>query len=243
MNLLLLHGNGGANSRFRLVAELHLERGDRSKTLHLPLLPGFEGRPLVRDKKDEWRPFLEALAHVVSKEAEQEWVFYGHGIGGSILLEWAARNWQYAPEGFQPKQIVLHAPIGASLEHRFFPKLMKPKPVRKLIHWMIYQPWLRKRWKKKLFLHPERIPRDLIVRFFVDYKNCEAFPLFFDLITPSWYRKVQSKLKDQKFYFLWGEKERVVASQYLDYWRRDFPKSDFEIVPGFLLFDSITGVL
>ncbi|MCB0587789.1 MAG: alpha/beta hydrolase, partial [Phaeodactylibacter sp.] len=62
--------------------------------------------------------------------------------------------------------------------------------------------------------------------------TCAAFSLFFDLITPAWYRSVQQFLQDERYYFIWGEKERVVASRFLKYWRKDFPHSTFDIVPG-----------
>lgn len=200
--------------------------------LHFPVLPGFEGRPLLADP-DGWKPFLEALGTTVAGREGEAWLFYGHGIGGSLLLEWAARNWSVAgPASITPQQVVLHSPIGASLQYRFFPKLMRPAPVRQLIRWMVYQPFLQRFWERRLFRHPSKIPEGLRRQFFEDYKRCQAFPVFFDLITPVWYQAVLPRTGDYPFHFLWGDRERVVASRYLRYWQHDFPQAEFELVPG-----------
>lgn len=197
----------------------------------IPQLPGFAGRPLPADAP-YWDQFMLALGKTVAHAPEANWVLYGHGIGGSLLLEWAARNYAL-PDGthLQPEQVILHAPIGASLEHRFFPKLMKPAFIRHFMHWLIYQPAMQSIWEQRLFLYPDQIPADLRRQFFADYRTCAAFPVFFDLITPTWYRQTQQQLQNGTFHFIWGERERVVASKYLAFWERDFPQATVEIIP------------
>ncbi|MEN0003904.1 MAG: alpha/beta hydrolase [Bacteroidota bacterium] len=240
MNLLLVHGNGGANARFQLFTA-KAEAQNAPYTIHLPKLPGFEGRPLP-ETGEPWSWFLEALAEAVEGVAG-EWVYYGHGIGGSILLEWAKRGWRnQAGEAFVPKEVILHGIIGASLQYRFFPKLMKPKLMRNLIHYLISAPFLQQRWEKKLFLYPERIPADLRQQFFADYKRCAAFPVFFDLITPAWYSEVQAAIGNQPFHFLWGSRERVIASKFLAYWKNDFPNARFTIIEGWDHFPMLEQV-
>lgn len=228
-NLLLIHGNGGANARFQLMLEYARTQSPELR-MHLPLLPGFEGRPLP-PSQDVWALFIEALGRVVATAPDEQWILYGHGIGGSMLLEWAARDW-ILPNGktFQPDQIIMHSIIGASLQARWFPKLMKLYPMRRFIHWLIYQPALRPRWEKRLFLEPQNIPAALRTRFFEDYRACAAFEVLFDLITPRWYKKVQAKTHKEPFYFLWGGQERVVAANFLDFWRNDYPAAQFEVV-------------
>lgn len=240
-NLLLLHGNGGATSRFRLFRD-EVTRQEWPIRVVVPELPGFEGRPLP-DTPAGWAPFLEAVAAAVAPYATERWAVYGHGIGGSLLLEWAARGWPL-PDGvpFTPERVLLHAPVGASLQHRFFPRLMRPRPLRSFIHWLIYQPALQTLWERKLFLFPERIPAELRRQFFTDYRQCAAFPVFFDLITPAWYRSVLDRLTAADFHFIWGERERVIASQFVDYWRRDFPAARFTIVPDWDHFPMLEQV-
>ncbi|MCB0566393.1 MAG: alpha/beta hydrolase [Phaeodactylibacter sp.] len=231
--LLLLHGNGGAGARFQPFLQLLGSEAAGHVTALAPKLPGFEGRPLPEGDIG-WTPFLDALQRSVEQAGKDgEWVLYGHGIGGSLLLEWASRGWPLADGSrLEPHRVILHGCIGASLQHRLFPKLMQPKVVRRLMQGLIAWPALQPIWERRLFLHPERIPSGLRRQFFRDYKTCAAFSLFFDLITPAWYQTVQEQLQAEKFYFIWGDKERVVASHFLKYWQQDFPHSTFDVVPG-----------
>jgi len=229
----MLHGNGGASARFQLFREEVL-RNQPDFEVVFPKLPGFEGRPLGMLPADPWQPFLAPLQEQIAHSArETEWVLYGHGIGGSLLLEWAAREWAIPGRpNWKPKGVLLHGCIGASLDKRWFPKLMKPMLLRRLIQELVSWPALRPLWERKLFLEPRTIPEELRQQFFRDYARCEAFPVFFDLIDGAWYERIKRAIGSGSFYFLWGDQERVVASKYLVYWQRDFPNSQFEIVPG-----------
>jgi len=231
-HLLLLHGNGGGRIRFEPFLQLLREHPQAGFEAVLPELPGFDGRPLLA-AAPSWAPFIEALQRTVARRPDARWVFYGHGIGGSLLLEWAKQGWAM-PEGESaaPEKTILHACIGASLEHRFFPKLMRPMPVRRLMQQLIAWPPLRPVWEQRLFQYPQRIPETIRQQFFRDYARCAAFPLFFDLITPGWYRQVQAALAASDFHFIWGSEERVVAAKYLALWQQDFPEATFDIVQG-----------
>lgn len=230
MNVLLIHGNGGANARFDLFKKIHEADPDSGFKLFFPELPGFEGRPLGRADRG-WHIFIEALQKLISNEKEEQWILYGHGIGGSILLEWANIAFQLSQgEDWSPKAVILHAPVGASLSKRWFPKLMKPRAIRSFLHFLIYQKALQPTWERRLFLYPDQIPQAVRDQFFKDYKRCEAFPLFFDLITPEWYKEINEFVHTYPFCFIWGEKERVIASKFVEYWKSDFPNAEFEIV-------------
>lgn len=230
-NILMVHGNGGAKTRFQLFKE-KVDKETVSLGVYLPELPGFEGRPLP-EASDYWTLFLRHLGQIVLSDQKKPWIVYGHGIGGSILLEWAARNWILPDRSFfRPEQVILHGIIGASLEQRLFPKVMKWPPIRHLLHRLIYTPWLQPFWERRLFIDPEAIPKALRDQFFLDYRNCRAFPVFFDLITPAWYRQVQSVTAWESFHFIWGSEERVVAAKFLDYWKKDYPNATFEVVEG-----------
>lgn len=227
--ILMVHGNGGGNSRFTRIRPLLEQPPYQHIRANFPVLPGFEGRPFPSSPPDPWQPFLQAFVSALPA-AHSHWIYYGHGIGGSLLLEWAARGF---PGAAPPRLLLLHAPIGASLEYRFFPKLMRPMPMRRFIHWLIYQPPLQAKWEKRLFLEPDRIPAALRKRFFQDYRHCSAFELFFDLITPAWYQSVLQRLPAQlPIAFWWGSAERVVAAEHLKYWQNDFPNASVQIIDG-----------
>ncbi len=235
----MIHGNGGGKTRFRPFLS-HLRRHEISLSVHIPDLPGFEERPFPK-VEDPWQPFIQAVGDCI--DLTQDWILYGHGIGGSLLLEWATRNYKL-PDGreFTPQKVILQSIIGASLHKRFFPKLMKPMWIRRSMQSLIANPALRPVWKRRLFRQPENIPPRILHRFFDDYAHCEAFPVFFDLITPDWYRDVQGKLKNEEFLFVWGDRERVVKSKYLGLWKEDFPQSEFVVIPSWDHFPMLDDV-
>ena len=147
-------------------------------------------------------------------------------------MEWAARDYPL-PNGkaLQPQQVILHSIIGASLHKRFFPKLMRPMWMRKLMQRLIAAPWMQPRWEKRLFRFPEQIAPALKRQFFADYAQCAAFPVFFDMLTVPWYRSVRSRHDGHLWHLVWGDLERIVAAKYLDLWRQDFPQATIESVP------------
>ncbi len=230
MHLLLIHGNGGSRTRFLPFLDL-LREGYPEMTPVIPRLSGFDGRDLPK-VKNYWDLFLSEIEAAVMDHPEAEkWVFYGHGIGGSLLMELAARRYQF-PNGLRlrPQRVILNSVIGASLDQRFFPRLMKPNLVRQLMQSLIAAPWMRSIWEKRLFQQPDQIPLALRKQFFQDYAHCAAFPVFFDLITVDWYQGILPRIQSDPFLFLWGEKERIVSARYLTLWRRDFPESTFEVI-------------
>ena len=106
--IVAVHGNGGGASRYDLVGpEMPGEVELRAVTL-----PGFSTVP-----KD---PALRTLGDYADRLADlfddlDRPVVLGHGIGGSMALDLASRR----PKLFGG--LVLHAPVGASLDTRLFP--------------------------------------------------------------------------------------------------------------------------
>jgi len=228
MHILILHGNGGTRTRFIPMLSILQEQQPDIKA-HIPLMQGFDGRPMRKDG-DNWEGFLADMEQALPKGAEEA-VLYGHGIGGSLLMELAAREFTF-PNGrkLRPQKVILHSVIGASLHKRFFPKLMKPLWVRNSIKSLITASWMQGIWEKRLFQHPDQIPQSLRNQFFADYAQCEAFSVFFDLITVDWYRRTRDVISQYPFLFLWGGKERVVSAKYLELWRKDFPQAHFDVI-------------
>ncbi|MEO0896348.1 MAG: alpha/beta hydrolase [Bacteroidota bacterium] len=237
--ILFLHGNGGGKSRFRPFLK-YIHQQDIQLDVVVPDLSGFEGRPFPRDK-EPWDILIEDISSVI--DPDENWILYGHGIGGSMLLEWASRGFPLANgDSLSPQKVILHSIIGASLHKRFFPKLMKPLWIRKGMQAMIASPALRPMWARRLFRNPSEIAPRIIHRFFDDYKSCEAFPMFFDIITPAWYQEIQSKLGAESYLFIWGGEERVIKAKYLDLWKKDFPNSEFVIFPSWDHFPMLDDI-
>ena len=134
--LVAVHGNGGGGFRFAR-AEEHMPEGIRFVAV---TLPGFGGRaadPALRHLGD----FSEALWGEI-RDLPRPLVVLGHGIGGSIALDLVNRH---PVDG-----LILHAPVGTRLERRWFPRLMRPNAVRRLVQWGISsrlsRPLLRRRF-------------------------------------------------------------------------------------------------
>ncbi|RMG54254.1 MAG: alpha/beta hydrolase, partial [Bacteroidetes bacterium] len=143
-----------------------------------------------------------------------------------------ARGYRF-PGGrvLRPRRLILHSIIGASLHKRWFPWLMRPRLIRRLIQRLVAASWMQPIWERRLFRQREAIPADLRRQFFADYGRCAAFPVFFDLITVDWYRRTRDKIQTEQPVLLWGGKERVVSARYLELWRADLPQATIELVP------------
>ncbi|MEL6674993.1 MAG: alpha/beta hydrolase [Bacteroidota bacterium] len=229
--ILLVHGNGGSRTRFEPSIPM-LQAALPNSRMFIPSLSGFDGRPLPKSD-NYWDVFIQELSETVEPEREAEWVLYGHGIGGSLLMEWGARGFPLQGGGkLKVSKVILHSIIGAALEVRFFPQLMKTRPVRWLMKKAIVSRLLRPIWIRRLFRHPENIPSALRNQFFEDYRSCDAFSVFFDLIVPEWYQAVRPSLQQLPLIFLWGEKERILKAEHLPLWKQDFPQAQFEVVPS-----------
>jgi len=240
-NVLILHGNGGSRTRFvPMLKQLISQHPELD--LRIPKLSGFDGRPIPK-KADHWSLFMTELEATISDKLAEPWILYGHGIGGSVLLELAARDFTFpSGERLSVARTILHAPIGATLKLRKFPALMKPPIMRELGKWLLTRKMLRPIWEKRLFQAPQEIPAYLREQFFRDYTQCAAFGVFFDLITPAWYEAIRDQVSEQPFHFVWGEEERVINVGFVEHWRKDFPQSQFEIVAAWDHFPMLEQV-
>jgi pimeloyl-ACP methyl ester carboxylesterase len=195
ITVVAVHGNGGGGFRFERVRP-HLPDGVR---LVAVTLPGFADVP-ADPALTTLRGFAERLERLVDAEPRPR-VLLGHGIGGSIALELGQR----APrcvDGF-----ILHAPVGARLEARWFPRLMRLPGTRALGRRLFTARLLRGFWRARLFRHP--VPASYLQRFFDEYRACAAFGRMFDLVTAEWFRGL--KPIEAKTALLWGERDSVLG--------------------------------
>ncbi|MDH3300006.1 MAG: alpha/beta hydrolase [Acidimicrobiia bacterium] len=222
-----VHGNGGGASRFARMAA-HVPD---DVELHAVTLPGFSTVP--RD------PALRTLADYADRlgemldagvEAAGHTVLLGHGIGGSIALDLVSRR----PDLVDG--LILHAPVGASLDTRLFPRIMSSPTVRALVKRVISSPLPRPLLRRVFF--PQGAPKDILDRFFDEYRHCAAFGDMFELINRPWFDGVQPIL-DVPAVLLWGADDRVLRSGQADEFKVKVPGAETVVRDGWDHFPMI----
>ena len=221
--IVAVHGNGGGASRYALVAPKMTGDVDfRAVTL-----PGFSTVP-----KD---PALRTLSDYADRLAElcedvERPVLLGHGIGGSMALDLASRR----PEILGG--LILHAPVGASLDTRLFPRVMGTRPARAFVRRAISARPLRPLLRRVFF--PHGAPKTTLDTFFDEYRHCQAFGDMFDLIDRPWFDSV-APVTDLPAVLLWGEQDRVLRSGQADEIHAKVPAAEVVVRPGWDHFPMI----
>lgn len=214
VTLVALHGNGGGGSRFRLVAP-HLPP---DVVLVTPTLPGFPGGGPLQD------PTPAGLArHVrgVLAGLPRPLVLLGHGIGGSVALEVLQQD---APA---VDAVVLHAPVGARLDTRLLPRLMRLPGAPRLLRWGISSELTRPLVRRRLF-RAGTVPRPVADAFLAAYGRCAAFGPVFATITPAWWDSLEPR--DVPGVLLWGGGDGVLGADQVQDYRRLLPRARVEVV-------------
>lgn len=221
ITLVAVHGNGGGGFRFARAAP-HAPARVRFEAV---TLPGFGGRPAepgVVTMADHAEVLWREIA-----ELPRPLVLLGHGIGGSIALDLVQRH---PVDG-----LIIHAPVGTRLDRRWFPRLMRPRSVRRTIQWGISSRITRPVVGRRFF-DPE-VPREYVDRFLDEYARAESFSLMFDVITPQWWSSLQPV--SVPAVLLWGEHDRVLGADQVDDYRRLLPGSVVDVVPGWGHFPMV----
>lgn len=224
ISLVAVHGNGGGASRYTTFTAAV---GDR---LHVQAvtLPGFSTTP--RD------PSLTTVAAYADRLAElfepfeRPPVVLGHGIGGSFVLDLASRR----PEVMSG--LILHAPVGANLDTRLFPRIMSTAPVRALAKRLIAARLPRPLWRRLFF--PHGAPRPVLDTFFDEYRHCQAFGQMFEIISPAWFEALEP-VHTVPTVVLWGEHDRVLRSGQADVILAKVPGAEVVVQPGWDHFPMI----
>ncbi len=231
VTIVAVHGNGGGSARFARLPE-HLPDGI---DFHAIDLPGFNGVPddpslrSVDSYADHLAGLLDDIVGVgVGGEPDDgrgssRPVLLGHGIGGSIALDLASRR----PEAVGG--LVLHAPVGADLDRRLFPRLMSTAPVRAAVRRLIAARPLRPLWRRAFF--PIGAPAAHLDTFFDGYRTCEAFGRMFEIIDVEWFEGL-APVDAVPTVLLWGENDRVLRSGQADAITAKAPGARTVIQPG-----------
>ncbi|MEO0495433.1 MAG: alpha/beta hydrolase [Actinomycetota bacterium] len=216
IHVVAVHGNGGGSTRFAMLGNSLAD----GVTLHAVDLPGFNGVPLD-PAADSVPAYADHLARLLPDDRPV--VILGHGIGGSIALDLVSRN----PDLVDG--LILHAPVGAHLDSRLFPKLMSPPIVRRFVRRAISAKPMRS------FLHGRFFPTGVVephrTAFFEGYRTCEAFGLMFDIITAPWFEGLEP-VTDVPSILLWGSGDRVLDAEHTGQFQEKAPNAEVEIIDG-----------
>jgi pimeloyl-ACP methyl ester carboxylesterase len=201
--VVAVHGNGGGSTRFDRVAG-HFPATTRFVAIDLPGFNGVAVDPSLTDVAG----YADRLAELIAEHRSSDSVVVlGHGIGGSIALDLASRR----PETMDG--LILHAPVGADLDTRLFPKIMSTTPVRELIRRMVAARPLRPIWRRIFF--PIGAPKPDLDTFFEGYRSCESFGQMFEIIHAEWFDGL-TPVTAVPVALLWGEHDRVLKSGQTD---------------------------
>jgi pimeloyl-ACP methyl ester carboxylesterase len=225
LTLVAVHGNGGGGARFDAM-RAHLPAGLR---LVAPDLPGFGDRSGIDPERLTMADYAAALEQVLAALPRPR-VLLGHGIGGSFVLEWLQRG-SSAVDG-----VILHAPVGAHLDRRWFPRLMRSRLARWCVQRGISSRWLRPLVRRRL-LRGRDWPRAAVDRFFADYRRCRAFGRMFDLIDAAWFDGLRPV--EVPAVLLWGGRERVLDPSHAEAFRALLPGAGVVVEPGWDHFPMI----
>lgn len=218
--VVAVHGNGGGSTRFSSIRGLMPDSVD----LQAVDLPGFNGVPFDPDL-DSVSAYADRLAALIDQStgSGRPPVVLGHGIGGSITLDLASRR----PETMAG--LILHAPVGADLDRRLFPRIMSTPPVREAVRRLIAARPLRPLWRRLFF--PTGAPAADLDTFFDGYRTCDAFGRMFEIITVDWFTALEP-VTELPVVLLWGEHDRVLRSGQADAIATKAPEAKRVVQPG-----------
>ena len=194
ISITAIHGNGGGGFRFDLARPLF----PNNINFYNPSLPGFNCNKTL-SKKLTIKEYADWLADYLS-DIPRPNILMGHGLGGVFVLEFL-QKYEYLVDG-----VILHSIVGANLNKRIFPKLMKLPKVAFLIKNLIASPSFRFIISRKFFQN--KIDTNYEKLFFEAFGKCDVFENMFQIINYSWFK---SLLKIHlPTIFLWGEKDWIL---------------------------------
>jgi len=228
ITVVAVHGNGGGGERFAAAARAM----PTGTALEAPTLPGFSTRPRdpsLRVLSDYADHLAGELAAITARDGVAP-VLLGHGIGGSIALDLVSRRPDLV------RGLILHAPVGADLDTRLFPRLMSTATARALVRVAISSRVLRPLWRRLFF--PHGAPGPVLDEFFDAYRHCAVFGDMFDLITAAWFDAL-SPVREVPVVLLWGAEDRVLRRGQADAVRSKVPDAEVVVRAGWDHFPMI----
>jgi pimeloyl-ACP methyl ester carboxylesterase len=223
ISIVEIHGNGGGGFRFDIAKPLF----PSNVNFFNPTLPGFNST-----KKHSidltMKQYADWLARYL-KDIEPPVILMGHGLGGVFVLEFL----QHYPE--MVDGVILHSIVGANLNKRVFPKIMKLPLVAWLTKNIIAHPITRPIISRKFF--QRKIDKSYEKKFFDAFAACQPFERMFHLIDYSWFKYL--KTIPVPTIFLWGEKDWILTPREINALQKLFPLNYKDIVPDWDHFPMI----
>ena len=221
--VIALHGNGGGAHRYARTAP-HFDAGVALEALTLPGFAREPRDPAIRDLSG----FAEHVAQAIASIPRPR-MLLGHGIGGSIALEFVQRH------AAEIDALILHAPVGARLDQRRFPALMRIPGARGTARRLLASRVFRPIWRRLFF--DETVPRDYLDRFFSEYGSCTAFADMFDWITAPWFNGLEPV--NTRTALVWGEREKILSPDHIADYTRLVPNHFVRRIPEWDHFPMI----
>lgn len=218
-----IHGNGGGGFRFDLSRPFF----PNNLNFYNPTLPGFHCNN-KQSKRLTIKEYADWLADYLL-DIPRPNILMGHGLGGVFVLEFL-QKYEYLIDG-----VILHSIVGANLNKRIFPKLMKLPKVAFLIKSLIANPLFRPIISRKFF--QTRIDSNYEKLFFEAFGNCEVFENMFQIINYSWFKNLSPI--NLPTVFLWGEKDWILGPNEINELQNLFPFSSKSIIPNWDHFPMI----
>lgn len=234
VTVVALHGNGGGASRFSSVRE-HMTP---DVCLRPVTLPGFGLRPA--DKRlDSAAGYAERLHDQLAGEPPPV-VLLGHGVGASIALELLQARVATVAGA------ILHSPVGARLDERLLPRLLRLPGAAPLSRRVISSRLTRPVVRRALLADWQRDgPGDALgrgarartERLLDGYRHCEVFGQMLAVFDADWFAGLHAV--DLPAVLLWGERERPPGAAAADDYLRLLPRARVRTVPGWGRFPMV----
>jgi pimeloyl-ACP methyl ester carboxylesterase len=222
-SLILVHGNGGGGFRFSRC----LQYFSPDLNVVAPTLAGFY--PRARDRSiSTVQDYARHLALILERQPEPRTVL-GTGIGGSLVLQLLQDRSDLVD------RVVLHAPVGASLDRRLFPKIIRLPGVAKTAQNLLGHPFFRPFWRRLFF--EKSLPDDYIEEFFRGYLHCQVFGQMFRLLTHSWWLSLQPIPVPGTI--LWGGRERLLTVDQMGEFERLLPNCQCRVIEDWRHFPMV----
>jgi pimeloyl-ACP methyl ester carboxylesterase len=223
ISIVVIHGNGGGGFRFELTKP---EFPNRIR-LYNPTLPGFNSSNSI-DNYYSLKEYSDWLTNYV-KDIKPPIVLMGHGLGGVFVLEFIKHHSNLI-DG-----VILHSIVGANLNKRIFPILMKLPFIAKAVKVFIASSISRPIMSRIFFRHKiDKCYEDI---FFKGFAKCNVFENMFHQINYSWFKSLTRN--SLPAVFLWGQKDFILKPKEINKLEELFIKNSKTIVPDWGHFPMI----